>query len=79
MDSGTVFLVQLLAAAEGTNASASIDPTITINPSFTQASQFSVVASPGVFTTPEPPSVALFAIGLLALATVVGLTRFKRV
>lgn len=69
LDSDTIFGVVLQAAATEPNSSASIDPTITIDPSFPQASQFSVVASPGVFTaSPEPPSLSLCLIGAGVLA-----------
>ena len=67
LDSDTIFFVQLLTAAAGTNASASLDPTITIDPSFPEASEFTVVASQGVYaTSPEPATLALLVLGLVA-------------
>jgi hypothetical protein len=67
LDSDTIFFVQLLTAAAGTNASSSLDPMITIDPSFPEASEFTVVASQGVYAaSPEPVSLALFALGLMA-------------
>ncbi len=72
--SNSVFLVLFEAAAAGTNASALVDPTITIDPSFADASEFTLEANPGVFTppstptaTPEPASAGLllFALGAI--------------
>jgi len=73
LSSDTVFFVFFEAAAGGANASALIDPTIQIDPSFAQASQFSVVANPGVFapapnTAPEPGGIGLMVAGLAAAA-----------
>ena len=61
--SGSVFFIALEAAAGGTNASATIDPLITIDPSFAQASEFTLVGNPGVFPPPAAavPEPALFA------------------
>jgi len=81
LTSDTVFFVFFEAAAGGTNASALIDPTIQVDPSFAQASQFSVVANPGVFapvsnTVPEPGGVGLMLAGSAALLFAIRRRRF---
>ena len=70
--SGPLYYVHASATVvTGPNSSASIDPLITIDPAFPQADQFTLVSSPGVFTTatavPEPTSALLVAAGLLAI------------
>ncbi len=80
--SNSVFYVFFEAAAGGTNASALIDPIITIDPSFAQASQFTLVASPGVFPTatpsiPEPASAGMLVISGLAALVWLGVTKLR--
>src|SRR5208337_1577603 len=48
-------------------ASAFVDPTIIIDPSFAQASDYSIVFAPGVNPAPEPSTIALASLGLLGL------------
>lgn len=45
----------------------SIDPTITIDPSFAGASQFTLIQDPGPAATPEPATILLLSTGLLGL------------
>jgi len=72
--SNSVFVVSLAAGADGMNEFSMIDPTITIDPSFADASEFTLVSNPGVFTpttpitAPEPTPAGLLALSLAALA-----------
>ena len=54
------------------STSATVDPFIQISPSFADASQFSIVVSPGInniaLSTPEPSGVGMVALGLAGLA-----------
>jgi hypothetical protein len=83
--SNSVFFVFFEAAADGTNASALVDPTITIDPSFADASEFTLEANPGVFTppaspaaAPEPASAGLLAFALSAIAAGVRRARGRK-
>ena len=62
----------LFSGASSDIQSGYIDPVITIDPSFSLASEFQLVFSPGVgnspSSVPEPATIALFAIGLAGLA-----------
>lgn len=82
----TVYMEAIAYAVSGpitlTGASAFIDPSIYIDPSFASADQYSIVLSGGIgnptvptVSTPEPDSVALFG---TALAVLVGIIRRKR-
>lgn len=76
--SDLVYLVAFSANAVGPGTSASLDPTITIDPAFPQASEFSVIANPGVFNTPsgavsEPDS--LTGVGVILLIAGFGCRR----
>jgi hypothetical protein len=66
--SQTVYLVDMVSSATAGNsgASAMIDPLIQIDPSFALASEFTLVASSGVFApaAPEPSSLGLLTSGL---------------
>lgn len=67
VQSDIAFYIWLAAYAGGTNASASIDPLITIDPSFPLANEFTVVSNADVFppqpaSTPEPTTFALIGV-----------------
>jgi hypothetical protein len=77
LDAGTGLLYDLYIVASGaifsggTGAySAIIDPTITIDPSFSGASNYSIISSPNIGQTavPEPATMTMLGTGLLALA-----------
>jgi hypothetical protein len=75
VDSNTVYTIELnanLSSQINSSASAFADPFIQIDPAFADASQFSVIVSPGIdnvaLSTPEPGGAGMLALGLAGLA-----------
>jgi hypothetical protein len=66
------------SSTEGTGSfSAALDPTVEINPSFADASEFSLVFSPNV-SVPEPSALTLGSLGLLGMLGLKGRTGIRR-
>jgi hypothetical protein len=89
---GDFLFLQIAAAASGTarlfaeSASATADPFLFVDPSFPNASVYSILVSPGVgnvpvptATAPEPASVVLFALAVLFCAGARRLDHFRKI
>jgi len=67
---GTIELLTDVAVSDAGAASASVDPTIEVDPAYANASQYQIVLSEGVGNAPEPQALGSAACVVLGLAAV---------